>query len=55
MQQVIARLKELGALDVSELSGIVEHVTFPLPKGLAGNAATKPPEVGPQRDPEHAR
>ena len=50
VQQVIARLKELGALGVSELSGIVENVTFPLPKGLTGAAAAKAPEVGPARD-----
>jgi 4-hydroxy-3-methylbut-2-en-1-yl diphosphate reductase len=50
VQQVIARLKELGALGVSELSGIVENVTFPLPKGLSGSAATKAPEVGPARN-----
>ena len=50
VQQVIARLKELGALGVSELSGIVENVTFPLPKGLAGMAAAKAPETGPARD-----
>ena len=47
--QVIARLKELGALGVTELTGVVEKVTFPLPKGLAGHVNTKPPEVGPPR------
>jgi len=47
VKQVVARLKELGALGVTELSGIVEHVTFPLPKGLSGTAETKAPEVGP--------
>jgi 4-hydroxy-3-methylbut-2-enyl diphosphate reductase len=50
VQQVVARLKELGALGVSELSGIVEHVTFPLPKGLSGMAVGKAPELGPARD-----
>ena len=50
VRQVIDRLKELGALGVSELSGIVENVTFPLPKGLAGSAMAKPPEVGPTHD-----
>ena len=43
----MARLKELGALGVTELSGIVEHVTFPLPKGLSGTIEAKAPEVGP--------
>ena len=33
---VVARLKELGAASVSELDGIPERVTFPLPKALAG-------------------
>ena len=47
VRQVILRLKELGAQGVNELSGIVENVTFPLPKGLAGNAVAKAPEVGP--------
>lgn len=34
VQQVIARLKTLGALSVRELEGVEENVTFPLPKGL---------------------
>ena len=36
VQAVVARLQELGATEISELSGIVENVTFPLPKSLAG-------------------
>ena len=47
VQQVLARLKELGALGVTELAGVTESVTFPLPKGLAGQAQGKAPEVGP--------
>ena len=39
VQQVVARLRELGADEVTELPGITERVTFPLPKGLAGEAA----------------
>ena len=35
VQEVIARLIELGAAEVQELSGIVERVVFPLPKNLA--------------------
>jgi 4-hydroxy-3-methylbut-2-en-1-yl diphosphate reductase len=35
VQEVIARLRALGAEDVRELDGIVEHVVFPLPKNLA--------------------
>ncbi len=49
VRQVIARLKELGASGVTELSGAAEHVTFPMPKGLAGHVHTKPPETGPAR------
>jgi 4-hydroxy-3-methylbut-2-enyl diphosphate reductase len=47
VKDVVARLKELGALGVTELSGIVERVTFPLPKGLSGTIESKAPEVGP--------
>jgi 4-hydroxy-3-methylbut-2-enyl diphosphate reductase len=36
VQQVITRLKELGAEEVRELGGAVETIVFPLPKGLAG-------------------
>jgi 4-hydroxy-3-methylbut-2-enyl diphosphate reductase len=35
VERVVARLKELGGEDVSELDGIAERVTFPLPKALA--------------------
>jgi 4-hydroxy-3-methylbut-2-en-1-yl diphosphate reductase len=34
VQQVIARLRELGALSVRKLDGVAEMVHFPLPKGL---------------------
>ena len=35
---VIARLKELGALSVRKMSGVEEHIEFPLPKGLGDKA-----------------
>ena len=35
VQEVIARLRELGARSVKQLDGIEENVTFPLPKGLS--------------------
>ena len=35
VQQVIARLTELGARSVRQLEGIEEHVMFPMPKGLS--------------------
>ncbi len=38
VQQVIERLKALGASTVRELEGVEENVTFPLPKGLSGRA-----------------
>ena len=34
VQQVIERLRELGASQVTQLEGIEENVTFPLPRGL---------------------
>lgn len=34
--EVISRLRSLGAANVRELEGIEEHITFPMPKGLAG-------------------
>jgi 4-hydroxy-3-methylbut-2-enyl diphosphate reductase len=36
VQEVIARLKTLGAASVSELTGVVEKVVFPMPRGLSG-------------------
>ncbi len=48
VREVVVRLKELGATGVRELDGAVEHVTFPMPRGLAGNASAKSPEVGPK-------
>ncbi len=35
VQAVIDRLKQLGVKSVRPLEGVEEHVTFPLPKGLA--------------------
>jgi len=37
--QVIERLRALGASDVRALEGVVEKVTFPLPRGLGPRAA----------------
>jgi 4-hydroxy-3-methylbut-2-enyl diphosphate reductase len=36
VQEVIARLNALGAASVRELSGVVEKVAFPMPRGLGG-------------------
>jgi 4-hydroxy-3-methylbut-2-enyl diphosphate reductase len=35
VQQVIKRLKELGAVSVRNMDGLEEHVSFPLPKELS--------------------
>jgi len=48
VRAVIERLESLGAHEVAELTGVVEKVVFPMPKGLSGSTATKPPEVGPR-------
>jgi 4-hydroxy-3-methylbut-2-enyl diphosphate reductase len=34
VQEVVTRLKQLGVKSVRTLSGVEEHVTFPMPKGL---------------------
>ena len=34
VQQVIARLRELGATTIRKMDGVVENVHFPLPRGL---------------------
>jgi 4-hydroxy-3-methylbut-2-enyl diphosphate reductase len=39
VQEVVERLRSLGANSVSTLDGIPERVTFPLPKGLAVTAS----------------
>ncbi len=38
VQQVIHRLKELGAVSVRTMDGLHENVSFPLPKGLSRKA-----------------
>jgi 4-hydroxy-3-methylbut-2-enyl diphosphate reductase len=42
VQQVIARLKALGAVSVRRMQGVEEHVRFPLPKGLGGTGLDRP-------------
>ena len=34
VDQLVERLKQLGAAEVAPLEGLVENVNFPLPKGL---------------------
>jgi len=47
VRRVIEALRGLGAARVEELSGVVEKVIFPLPRGLHGTSSAKAPEVGP--------
>jgi 4-hydroxy-3-methylbut-2-enyl diphosphate reductase len=53
VQQVIERIKALGAVSVRKMQGIEETIKFPLPKGLKIDAATgleiseRLPETGP--------
>ncbi|MFM2059758.1 MAG: hypothetical protein RLY71_4143 [Pseudomonadota bacterium] len=42
VQQVIDRLKALGAVSVRKMAGVEEHIEFPLPKGLKGGAPDQP-------------
>ncbi|RZL03466.1 MAG: 4-hydroxy-3-methylbut-2-enyl diphosphate reductase [Rubrivivax sp.] len=42
VQQVIDRLKSLGAVSVRRLQGVEESVRFPLPKGLGGTGLDRP-------------
>ena len=41
VKDVIAKLKSLGAQSVRELDGIIENITFPLPKGLSVSTTTR--------------
>lgn len=43
VQQVIVRLRELGALSVRKLDGVQETVNFPLPKGLGDKSMAETP------------
>ena len=42
VQQVIDRLRSMGAIAVRRLQGVEEHVRFPLPKGLGGTGLDRP-------------
>jgi hypothetical protein len=41
VQQVIARLRALGATSVRRMDGVEEHVHFPLPKGLGDRSMSE--------------
>lgn len=46
VQQVIQRLKDLGAVAVRSMDGLVENVAFPLPKGLGKKSASGEQQIG---------
>ncbi len=41
VQQVIARLRELGAASIRKMDGVVENVRFPLPRGLGDRSMSE--------------
>ena len=41
VQQVIARLRELGALSIRSIEGVTESVHFPLPRGLGDRSMSE--------------
>ena len=41
VQQVIARLRELGAVSLQHMSGVTEDVHFPLPRGLGDRSMSE--------------
>ena len=43
VQEVIARLREFGALSIRRMDGVVENVHFPLPRGLGGRGEAHSP------------
>ena len=49
VQELIARLKALGAKSVRPLEGIAENVVFTLPRGLAPRRQRTAPRFGPGR------
>ena len=56
VQQVILRLRELGAVAIRKMDGVQEDVRFPLPRGLGDRSmaeAAAQAEAGVHNDPEH--
>ena len=41
VQQVITRLRELGAVSIRRMDGVQEHVHFPLPRGLGDRSMSE--------------
>ncbi|MFN7725563.1 MAG: 4-hydroxy-3-methylbut-2-enyl diphosphate reductase [Rubrivivax sp.] len=44
VQQVIDRLRELGAVSIRKMDGVEEHVRFPLPRGLGERGMSEVPQ-----------
>ena len=49
VQQVIERLRALGAVSVRSLAGVAETVHFPLPMGLGDKSMRRVPTSAPSR------
>jgi 4-hydroxy-3-methylbut-2-enyl diphosphate reductase len=45
VQQVILRLRELGALSIRKMHGVEESVRFPLPRGLGDRSMGESADV----------
>jgi 4-hydroxy-3-methylbut-2-enyl diphosphate reductase len=41
VQQVITRLREMGATAIRKMDGVVENVRFPLPRGLGDRSMSE--------------
>jgi len=48
VQQVIVRLRELGALSIRKMDGVVEAVHFPLPRGLGDRSMSESTKAAPK-------
>jgi 4-hydroxy-3-methylbut-2-enyl diphosphate reductase len=49
VQDVIARLRELGALSIRKMDGVLENVRFPLPRGLGDRSMAELPAASSSR------
>jgi 4-hydroxy-3-methylbut-2-enyl diphosphate reductase len=49
VQELIARLKQLGVASVHELRGVSEDVVFPLPEALNSDATARSPSAQPMK------
>jgi 4-hydroxy-3-methylbut-2-enyl diphosphate reductase len=54
VQQVVARLRELGAVSVRRMQGVQEDVHFPLPRGLGDRSMAEAAPAAPAAPATHA-